>query len=154
MQTLDRIAMNLATLGPIGRLANAPGTWGSAFAAIVAPWAFLPFGYPARLAVLVLFFLIGTWAAQRTEVASGVHDASCVVIDELVGQWVAMLPLAASLSAWEGLVALALFRLFDIVKPWPVSALDRKVPGGLGAMIDDVAAGAMAAAALYVVLLF
>jgi phosphatidylglycerophosphatase A len=154
MKTLDRFAMNLATLGPIGRLPKAPGTWGSAFAAAIAPWFFLPFGCLARLAALILLFLAGVWAAHRTEAVSGVHDASCVIIDELVGQWIAMLPLAASASAWEILIALALFRLFDISKPWPVSTLDRNVPGGLGAMVDDVAAGALAAAALYVVLLF
>lgn len=147
----DRLALSLATLGPAGRMPFAPGTWGSAAALVLAPWIFVPLPLSARLGALGLVLAAGTWAAARTEKILGRKDPGCVVVDELLGQWTAFAPF--HLTGWttamplELLALFALFRLFDIVKPWPIRAVERSVPGGLGVMLDDLVAGLFAAAA-------
>jgi phosphatidylglycerophosphatase A len=75
-----------------------------------------------------------------------VGDASAFVLDEFVGQWVALL--AAPKSLLAVVVGFALFRAFDVVKPWPVSWADRRLRGGLGVVVDDVLAGVLAAVVL------
>jgi len=99
---------------------------------------------PAALAVAALIAVIGGWrviAAATTE-----PDPGWVVIDEVAGQWIAMLALPGP-SVAGGLAALALFRLFDIAKPGPIGWAER-LPGALGIMADDVLAGALAALVL------
>ena len=87
---------------------------------------------------------IGT-SATRAEILLGRTDPGEVVIDELVGVWIALLPLGAGQWSWPGLVwAFALFRLFDIWKPWPVHASENWLPAGWGIMLDDILAGLMA----------
>jgi phosphatidylglycerophosphatase A len=86
--------------------------------------------------------LLGVWACGKTAQELGVSDPSPIVWDEIVGFLVTM---TAAPSGWRWvLVGFALFRLFDIWKPWPVSVLDRGVSGGLGIMLDDLAAGLLA----------
>ncbi|OIO04484.1 MAG: phosphatidylglycerophosphatase A [Desulfovibrionaceae bacterium CG1_02_65_16] len=154
----DRLLVFVATLGPIGRMPKAPGTWGSAAALAAAPWCFVPLPLPARLGVLAAVLLAGTWAAGRAEKILGRKDPGCVVVDELLGQWTAFAPFF--LSGWtqnmplDLLELFLLFRFFDILKPWPIRALDRGVPGGLGIMLDDLAAGLCAAAAFALLHLF
>ena len=102
--------------------------------------------------------IIGVWAADRAGREWGVIDHPAIVIDEVVGLWLAVLiPLTlvpkAVADAWLLLLALILFRLFDIAKPWPVKQLDRSLPGGWGVIFDDIAAGAMAGICLTVVLI-
>lgn len=148
---LDRVALALATLGPVGRMPKAPGTWGSLAATLAAPWCFLPLPLPARLGALAGLLLLGAWAAGRAGRALGAEDPGCVVIDELLGQWTAFAPffLAGldSRTLLELLALFALFRLFDILKPWPIRAVERGVRGGLGVMLDDLLAGLLAAGA-------
>lgn len=147
---LDGAALFIATLGPVGRWPKAPGTWGSLTALAAAPWCFTPLPLSARLGVLGLVLAAGTWAASRAEKALGRKDPGCVVVDELLGQWTAFAPFhlaGMTVSAPVELFALfVLFRAFDILKPWPIRAVDRKVPGGLGVMLDDLVAGLFAAA--------
>ena len=145
----SRLASKLATLGPAGRMPKAPGTWGSLAAAAAAPVLFLPLPLWARLAVLVVLFPVGAWCAGRTEKFLGRKDPSCVVVDELWGQWIALLPLGAAEPLWI-VPAFLLFRLFDIAKPWPVRASERWLPGGWGIMIDDGFAGLYALLVLLV----
>lgn len=145
---LDRLALGLATLGPIGRLPKAPGTWASAAAVLVAPFTFLPLTPPLRLAALAAIFIAGTWAASRAERSLGQADPGCVVIDELLGQWIALAPFNF-LRWWQILIALALFRILDIAKPWPIRRLEKALPGGLGVMADDALAGVIAALLLW-----
>lgn len=143
----------IATFGYVGLLKPAPGTWGS-LAALPVGWVILTLGGWIGLVVAAtaLFFL-GLEAARVEAEASGDHDPSHVVIDEVVGQWIALLPVglgaavtgAAVLALWPGWVAaFALFRLFDITKPGPVGKADRR-GDAMGLMMDDVWAGLMAA---------
>ena len=136
------IATFVASLGGIGRLRPAPGTAGS-LAAVAAGAALLAW-HPAALWLGAAAAVGGGWWAVR---AAGVQgDPGWVVIDEVAGQWIALLPLAR--PTWPGLLAaFALFRLFDIAKPGPVGWADRQ-PGAFGIMADDVVAGALAALVL------
>jgi phosphatidylglycerophosphatase A len=117
---------------------RAPGTVGTAVAML--PWLWLrtlPLPYYA-LAVL-LAFVIGVWASTWVVRRSGVQDPQIVVWDEFVGVWIALI---AAPAGWIWMLAgFALFRLFDIWKPWPVNWADEKIGGGLGVMLDDVFAG-------------
>lgn len=129
----------IATWGGAGLLRPAPGTWGS-LAALPFAWLAVAAGGPAFLLVLCLFvFGAGYWASHRYMSATGEHDASPIVIDEVVGQWLALL--FSPLNIWAYLLAFVYFRLFDILKPWPIRWIDRSIEGAFGVMIDDVAAG-------------
>jgi phosphatidylglycerophosphatase A len=138
----------------------AQGTFGSL--AALLPWLLLRhLPMPFYLAVLMVGFVIGVWACDIAGRALGVDDHRSLVWDEFIGQWIALIPLLipsllpTRLSIWWLLLAgFALFRLFDVWKPWPIRWLDRRVKGGMGVMIDDVIAGIFAAVALTFGLLF
>ena len=130
----------------------APGTAGSLLAALLLLPA-LSVDMASHWMALALATVIGVWAADRAGQEWGVMDHPAIVIDEVVGLWLAVLiPLTlipqAIPDVWLFLLALLLFRLFDIAKPWPVNHLERSLPGGWGVMFDDVAAGAMAGVCL------
>ena len=128
----------LLSLGGVGFLRPAPGTWGSAVVLPVA-WA-----GPAAAALLAMLLLgLGLWALRDCPEAEG--DPGWVVIDEGAGMALALAALAE--PGWDVLLAFALFRLFDIWKPGPVGWLDRQ-KGPAGVMGDDIAAGALAGAVL------
>ncbi len=151
---IDRLALFYSRVEPAGLSPKAPGTCGSAVAVLLAPWLFLPFGLWGRLGVLGFVFLSGAWAAGRAERALGRKDPGCIVIDEVLGQWLALMPLGvAACSLWEcwpGLLAgFALFRFFDILKPWPIKKVENFFPDGFGVMLDDAMAGLYAALALW-----
>jgi phosphatidylglycerophosphatase A len=140
-----------ATAGGVGYLRPAPGTWGTAAAAIPA-WLWIVLAPPS-------WVVPGLWIATATAVAVGlascgaairrfgVGDPSAVVIDEVAGTWIALALIPSSTLVASPLasvlVASLAFRVFDIAKPWPVSWLER-LPGGLGIMADDLAAGLLA----------
>lgn len=129
----------LATWGGSGLLKPAPGTWGS-LAALPIAWGILSIGgHPLLLMASALIFGAGLWSAQKYMAATGQHDASPIVIDEVAGQWIALLLSPLSIAAF--LTAFGLFRLFDILKPWPIKWIDKSVDGAFGVMADDVAAG-------------
>ena len=140
----------------VGLLRPAPGTWGSA-AALPAAWALHVLGGPALLAAgLVAVAALGWWATAAELRGSADKDPSWIVIDEVAGQFVALLPVslgaaiagAQVLALWPGwLAAFLAFRLFDIWKPGPVGWADRQ-GGALGVMLDDLIAGALAAIAV------
>lgn len=145
MTFFDKTILHMTRLGPAGLLPKAPGTAGSFAAVMLAPFIYLPLTLPWRIAVLALLFTAGALAATKAEILLGEKDPGCVVIDELVGQWISMLFLRNPSSAgWDMaflLVPFLLFRLFDILKPWPVHASEEWLPAGWGIMIDDVLAG-------------
>ena len=130
---------------------KAPGTFGSLAAVLI--WWFAIGHLPLALQVLVILLvtLLGTWLTQRVQSRYQVSDPGAIVIDEFAGQWIALL--LAPMSTWAMLAGFALFRLFDIWKPWPVGALEKGVPGAFGVMVDDLAAGAMALIVLQLALL-
>ena len=148
--TADYLALAIATFG-VGFLPLIPGTFGS----LLSVGIFLFFtqiltGSPL-IAVVLLFILVvtfaGIWAASRTEELSGRKDPGKVVVDEVAGQMIALLPVALfSLQPLTRgvIVSFILFRLFDIFKPYPASRFER-LRGGYGIMCDDLAAGAYAA---------
>lgn len=147
------VVATIATLGGIGRLPMAPGTWASV-AAIPLAWALHALGGFGLYALATLAVIgLGVWSAGRYA-AGGQADPPEVVIDELAGMLVALAPLSLGLShagaawhvwPWPGWVlGFLLFRFFDILKPPPVSWAER-APGGLGIMLDDLVAGLIVA---------
>ncbi|WP_342071091.1 phosphatidylglycerophosphatase A family protein [Yoonia algicola] len=157
----------IATFFYVGHIRPAPGTWGS-LAALPAGWAiYALFGPWGLIAGIVLSYVLGVWATGVETKGQDNHDPSEIVIDEVCGQWIALLPLAFGaarqdadiLALWPGWVAaFALFRLFDITKWGPIGWADR-MHGPTGVMLDDVIAGIFAAigvtalAALYHIVL-
>lgn len=136
-----------ARLGPAGLSPFAPGTCGSLLAILLAPFLFMPLPFWGRVMLLIVVFWTGTLAATRAEKILNKEDPSEVVIDELLGQWLACLPFA-SLSLAGYALAFILFRLFDITKPKPVKMAE-SLPTGLGIMADDAVAGVIAALLLW-----
>jgi phosphatidylglycerophosphatase A len=168
----DYLALAIATCG-VGYLPLAPGTWGSLVGVVVY---FLGRGVLIRvlfnaspdlrlnsfhlfytvlafeLIVICVLVWAGIWAASRLEKLTRVKDPHQVVIDEVVGQYIALaaLPFLWEPAWWSIVLAFLLFRCFDIVKPYPARKLE-SLNGGLGIMLDDVVAGIYAAIAVMLV---
>lgn len=135
---MNRLIMLLATGFYAGRLSPAPGTWGSLAAFI--PWFFLrELALIPYLLMLVAVFVLGFLVAGSAEKLLDSPDAGCIVIDEILGMFIALLFVPNHPAAWG--LAFLLFRLFDIYKPFPVNWCDSKLHGGIGIMMDDVIAG-------------
>jgi phosphatidylglycerophosphatase A len=125
-----------------GFLARAPGTWGSLLALILWWWLLAPLTWWLQLAVALVVFVFGVKLVERITQRYGVGDEPAIVIDEFVGLWVALLGVGQELlPAILGFVA---FRVFDIIKPWPIRWADAHIKGGLGVMLDDLMAGILA----------
>jgi len=147
-RSLLRHPVHLLSLGfGSGCMRKAPGTWGTV-AALPVYGLFFWVPAPVYVAILVLGFVLGVWLCSRTAEALGVHDHPAIVWDEFIGLWIALALQPTSLP-WI-LAAFALFRIFDILKPWPIGWLDKRVSGGFGIMIDDVLAGLYALGLLVV----
>ena len=142
------LARTIATVFGIGRLPGAPGTWASVAALPVAWVIQSAFGSIGLLTAGLALLVVGGWAADAIERASGRRDPAEVVVDEVAGQWLTLVPVSPDPVIYG--LGLVLFRLVDITKPWPVSWLERRFSGGFGIMIDDVAAAAYAGLCLYV----
>lgn len=162
----DYPALAIATCG-VGYLPLAPGTWGSlvgiglyflvrgaamklffnAGASRNFNLLHVYYGVIAtQLAAAVVITLVGIWAASRTEELSGKKDPGKVVIDEVAGQFIALIPVPFVLGTawWTLILSFILFRFFDIVKPYPAGRLE-SLEAGLGIMADDIVAGIYAA---------
>ncbi|MDE5878587.1 MAG: phosphatidylglycerophosphatase A, partial [Desulfovibrio sp.] len=114
----DRCTLAFCRLGVAGLAPRAPGTWGTALACLLAPLCFLPLSFGWRVVVLAGLFVVGGRASTRAEKLLGRKDPGEVVIDELVGVWLVLLPFAHA-GFWLILSAFVFFRIFDIAKPWP-----------------------------------
>jgi phosphatidylglycerophosphatase A len=146
-------ARALATLGGVGLLRPAPGTWGS-LAALPLAWGVHALaGFPGLAAATLAVTLAGWWAVAAAAAGDADPDRSEFVIDEVAGMWLALWPVSAGawargvevLALWPGIVAaFLLFRLFDIWKPGPVGRADA-MHTPFGVMLDDVIAGLFAA---------
>jgi len=142
---MQRLALVIATCGYVGYVPLAPGTAGSAVA-LVLLWAVRFTGSAAvEIAVVAVLAAIGVWSAGVAERHVGRTDPGVVVIDEVVGMLITLLLLP--LGVVSACVGFLVFRLLDIVKPWPSGRLE-SLPGGLGVMADD----AMAAVYGYVIM--
>jgi phosphatidylglycerophosphatase A len=121
----------------------APGTVGSAVTVLVL-WL-VPFSPGALIAFFVVVTVVGTWAAHHAERTLGAKDPGAIVIDEVAGMTLSVLafPLTPAVLA----AAFVLFRVFDIVKPFP-ARVSQRLPGGAGVMLDDLIAGLYALGAL------
>ncbi len=135
---VNSFLLRLATLFGIGKLSKAPGTL--ATLATIPIWYVLAQAGPLiYMAVVFMLFPLGVWASQVYENQSDTHDSKEIVIDEVVGFLITMTWMPFT---WQSvLFGFLLFRFFDIVKPPPIRQLDKKIPGGFGVMVDDVAAG-------------
>lgn len=133
----------VATGAGLGHLPVAPGTAGSLLgAALCFPLLSLP--WPVYLGAAILLTVLAVWVAGQVASDAGQPDPAHVVIDEMAGMWVAAIALSPGL--YDVAAVFLLFRLMDVVKPAPIPRLER-LPGGLGIVADDVAAGLLARAA-------
>jgi len=144
----DQASWLVSTAFGAGRSPVAPGTAGSLVGVVTFwPLQWLPFA--AQLAAVIALFALGVYCSTRTAASTGLKDPGIVVVDEVVGQWIALLllpftPAVAALSFF-------LFRVMDVFKPWPARDLEH-LPGGFGIMTDDVMAGVYANLLVRVVL--
>ncbi len=139
----------LATWFGTGFLPKAPGTWGSL---VALPFALVIQTLAGQFTLLigsVVVFGIGCWAAEVYIQQTGRRDPREVVIDEVAGQWLTLAMVPVSPLAYG--LGFVLFRLTDILKPWPISWLDKNIKGGVGVMVDDMAAGVYAGLALWLI---
>ena len=130
---------------------KAPGTAGTLVAVpiylLIADWGILYYSL-----FIIICAVLGVWICGAASRQLEVHDHPGIVWDEFVGYWITLWAVPFD---WVWIVAgFVVFRIFDIIKPWPVSVLDRKVGGGFGIMIDDVLAGVMACVTLHIALYF
>jgi phosphatidylglycerophosphatase A len=139
-KAVDLVARAIATGLGSGYAPLAPGTAGSAVGLLLF-WPMAALAWPRQLAACGVLFVVGALAAGRLARHLGREDPGVVVVDEVVGQWVTLAALPFTpLTAAAGFL---LFRVMDVVKPWPARDLER-VPAGWGIMADDVAAGVYA----------
>ncbi len=148
----------IATFFYAGHMRPAPGTWGS-LAALPFAWVIITYsGLYGLIFASIIAYALGLWATKVETAGQDNHDPSEIVIDEVVGQWIALLPIAGivtsrgldALALWPGwIAAFALFRLFDITKPWLVGLADKR-DDATGVMLDDVIAGTFAAVCVVV----
>ena len=151
MTLAARSGVLVATAFGLGRLRPAPGTWGTLGATLVAAaWMLLApavMVWPGLWVGVMVAVLAGLASCGSAIRHFGVGDPSQVVIDEVAGVWLALAVVPPSLLAAEPILCLALgfilFRVFDIAKPWPLSWLEH-LPGALGILADDLAAGLLA----------
>lgn len=142
----DRCVLACTSVGGLGYMPRAPGTWGT-LGALPVWWALsgtTPAVFCSATVVLTAFAI---WVSHRAEAIYGGHDVQHIVIDEVVGLlWAAL----AVPWAWPQIVpTFVLFRLLDATKPWPIGAIDARVDGGLGVVLDDVAAGVATCALMH-----
>lgn len=132
MKGKERVCELVSTVGGIGKISKMPGTLGSIAAFLIA------FLVPVKWWVILITLVIGIIVSENYQNMTGKKDPGEVVIDEVVGTWIAMYGLPSGFA----LPALFLFRIVDIIKPVPVCTVE-KLPGGLGIMADDVVGGIM-----------
>ncbi len=134
-----------------GLAKKAPGTVGT-LTALPMYYLLMQFSAETYLIVLVLVAVSGVWICGKAAEQIGVHDHGGIVWDEMAGY---LLTMYWATFSWQNmLLGFVLFRLFDILKPWPIGWLDQHVDGGFGIMVDDILAGLMAAGCLYLFMLF
>lgn len=135
---MSRLAVFLATSAYVGYAPVAPGTFGSAAGLLVYLGLRMAGVWWAELVAIVVLFLVGCWAGTLTEAHVGAEDPGIVVLDEVVGMLITIALIPVTMTG--AIVGFLVFRLFDIVKPWPARRLEA-LHGGFGIMADDAMAG-------------
>ncbi len=148
-KTIDFVARTIATAFGAGYSPFAPGTAGS-LVGLLLFWPLAGLSWPWQLVACLGVTIVGIPAASRVAVLVGRKDPGLVVVDEVAGQWITLVGLP--FTAPVAIAGFVLFRIMDVVKPWPARALER-LPGGWGIMADDVAAGIFAQLVLRVALI-
>ena len=134
----------------IGLIQPAPGTWGSLVGLLI--WYFAEFLHSSINIILPIFILFSWLVCSQASKDSDFKDHSAIVIDEVAGMLVALSFVSHGIVTY--LCAFLLFRLFDILKPWPISWVDKNVAGGLGILLDDLIAGLFAGGIIYTIFIF
>jgi len=143
------VVVFLASAGYLCYAPIAPGTFGTLSGIpLFLVFSYLPF--LGNLAILFVFLILAVFLSSKAEAAFGRKDDGRIVIDEVAGFLVTMAGVRPGLAAV--ILGFLLFRAFDILKPWPVRFVDKKCPGGLGVVLDDVVAGLYSLIVLYVIL--
>ncbi len=150
MGILNRLGECWATFFYVGKLPKAPGTFGS-LAALPFAWFLWTLPAPQAWFLVTLTFITGAAAASVVHKKTGVSDHQSIVIDEVVGIFVTC-SVAQPQNWMHYLLAFALFRLFDISKPWPVSWIDQKWHSPIGTMMDDLVASFMSTGVLWLII--
>jgi phosphatidylglycerophosphatase A len=136
----------IASLGPIGKIPFAPGTWGSLFSCVLFIFISHFVNQIGLLIIIISIFAIYICDQASKDLINKDHKS--IVIDELAGMWVALYPAIYYDTRDERvayvILAFILFRIFDILKPFPISYLDKNIEGGFGIVIDDIVAGLFA----------
>ena len=147
-----------ATLGGIGMIPIAPGTFGSVAAWLIFVYLSHFISMINMIILTILLCILSIWICNQASKDLENKDHKSIVIDELVGMWIALLPvLFIANSQFErtiyALAALVFFRLFDIIKPFPISYFDKNYKNGFGIVIDDVISGLIAIIPSYIILI-
>ena len=124
-----------------------PGTFGS-LAAVPLLLLAMNLSLPSFIAVTLIASVVGIYLCGKTADDMQVHDHGSIVWDEIAGMFVTLLFLPITASTL--ILGFLLFRIFDILKPWPIGIIDKRLHGGMGIMLDDILAGAMACACLHI----
>lgn len=140
----------MATGGYVGYIPIAPGTFGSVVG-LIAFWLLSFLELPFILLIMAIFAIFAIWIAHQAESMLQVEDPRQVVIDEIIGMMAALVALPALPLVWAA--GFFFFRFFDILKPFPIGYLEKRCPGGLGIVIDDIIAGIAANLLLHGILL-
>ncbi|MDH4125893.1 MAG: phosphatidylglycerophosphatase A [Gammaproteobacteria bacterium] len=126
----------------LGLVPLAPGTAGTLLGVLLA-WLALDLGLAVQIALGVMMFVAGIWICDNSSRRLGQHDPGGIVWDEISAMYFTLLTVPPTIAEW--CAAFVLFRVFDILKPWPIRDLDHRMGGGLGIMLDDLVAALYAA---------
>ena len=142
---LNNFCKFISTGAYCGYIKFAPGTFGTivGFFITIILWLFFPYNLIIYFLLWLCLFVLGVFCVQRFEKVHGIHDPSCVVIDEIAGYLLIFVFIDhTNLNIISFLLAFLLFRFFDILKPMPINLVEKKLNGkSLGTMLDDVLAG-------------
>ncbi|QBY03379.1 phosphatidylglycerophosphatase A [Thalassotalea sp. HSM 43] len=131
-----------------GLAPKAPGTFGT-LAALPFIFILAQFSLPVYIVATIIMSVVGIWICGKASADAKVHDHGAIVWDEVAGYTITMIAIPLN---WQTLlVGFIIFRIFDILKPWPISIADKKVHGGFGIMLDDIIAGVLSLALMHLI---
>ncbi|MEW6775250.1 MAG: phosphatidylglycerophosphatase A [Bdellovibrionota bacterium] len=148
LRPTERFAVLVASLGGAGYVPKAPGTMGTLVSIPLVYYGMGPLSLVGRLLLVAAATALAVWSAGVAVRVWGEEDCPRIVVDEMAGFMISLIPFP--IQAGTILAAFALFRLFDIAKPWPCRQIDRNMEGGAGVVFDDLAAGVYTLLSLFI----